>query len=142
MMAGNASISAFPDGDDMMKWAAKIIGPEGTVYAKQEYQLQFEFPAEYPFKSPKVTFKTPCFHPNVDQYGNICLDILKVGVYYWCLSCACMPNTFSSATNKSVALTLCGPTRQRTHFNALSPSGSSILSTDQTCASSVNYSFA
>ena len=25
-----------------------------------------------------MTFITPCFHPNVDQYGNICLDILKV----------------------------------------------------------------
>ena len=22
-------------------------------------------------------FDTPCFHPNVDQHGNICLDILK-----------------------------------------------------------------
>ena len=22
-------------------------------------------------------FSTPCFHPNVDNHGNICLDILK-----------------------------------------------------------------
>lgn len=27
-----------------------------------------------------VRFTTPCFHPNVDQHGNICLDILKVCV--------------------------------------------------------------
>merc|ERR1719262_1195754 len=60
-----------------MKWAAKITGPIGTVYAKQEYQLSFVFSENYPFNSPKVTFTTPCFHPNVDQYGNICLDILK-----------------------------------------------------------------
>ena len=33
--------------------------------------------ADYPFKAPEVKFVTPCFHPNVDQYGNICLDILK-----------------------------------------------------------------
>ena len=32
-MAGNKTISAFPEGDNMMKWAAKIIGPTGTVSA-------------------------------------------------------------------------------------------------------------
>lgn len=24
-----------------------------------------------------MKFETPCYHPNVDQSGNICLDILK-----------------------------------------------------------------
>ena len=24
-----------------------------------------------------MRFETPCFHPNVDHHGNICLDILK-----------------------------------------------------------------
>ena len=33
--------------------------------------------ADYPYKPPNVKFETPCFHPNVDVYGNICLDILK-----------------------------------------------------------------
>ena len=33
--------------------------------------------ADYPLKSPSVRFETACFHPNVDQHGNICLDILK-----------------------------------------------------------------
>jgi ubiquitin-protein ligase len=31
----------------------------------------------YPFEAPLVCFDTPCFHPNVDNAGNICLDILK-----------------------------------------------------------------
>jgi len=31
----------------------------------------------YPYQSPTVKFVTPCFHPNVDTHGNICLDILK-----------------------------------------------------------------
>ncbi len=35
------------------------------------------FPSNYPFTAPTVKFETPCYHPNVDQYGNICLDILK-----------------------------------------------------------------
>lgn len=31
----------------------------------------------YPFEAPLVRFETACFHPNVDNAGNICLDILK-----------------------------------------------------------------
>ena len=36
-----------------------------------------KFPTSYPYEAPQVTFQTACFHPNVDQHGNICLDILK-----------------------------------------------------------------
>ena len=43
-----------------------------------QFKLAFKFPTSYPYEAPQVTFATPCFHPNVDQYGNICLDILKV----------------------------------------------------------------
>ena len=42
-----------------------------------QFKLAFKFPTSYPYEAPQVTFVTPCFHPNVDQYGNICLDILK-----------------------------------------------------------------
>jgi hypothetical protein len=47
------------------------------VYQGLTYKMSFAFPNDYPFKAPTVKFETPCFHPNVDQFGNICLDILK-----------------------------------------------------------------
>ena len=47
------------------------------VYEGLTYKLSLAFPNDYPFKAPTVKFETPCFHPNVDQFGNICLDILK-----------------------------------------------------------------
>ena len=50
------------------------------VYEGYTYKLPLKFPTSYPYEAPQVTFITPCFHPNVDQYGNICLDILKVSL--------------------------------------------------------------
>lgn len=47
------------------------------AYEGLSYKLSLEFPSGYPYKAPKVKFETPCWHPNVDQSGNICLDILK-----------------------------------------------------------------
>ncbi|KYN04920.1 Ubiquitin-conjugating enzyme E2 C [Cyphomyrmex costatus] len=47
------------------------------VYAGLTYKLTLEFPHSYPYSAPIVRFATPCFHPNVDTGGNICLDILK-----------------------------------------------------------------
>ena len=48
------------------------------MYEGLTFKLSLKFPTSYPYEAPQVTFLTPCFHPNVDQYGNICLDILKV----------------------------------------------------------------
>ena len=41
------------------------------------YKLSLSFPSDYPYTAPTIKFVTPCFHPNVDNHGNICLDILK-----------------------------------------------------------------
>lgn len=55
----------------------KSAGSSGTVFEGLSYQLALSFPGNYPCSPPTIKFITPCFHPNVDQYGNICLDILQ-----------------------------------------------------------------
>ncbi|KAL1115142.1 hypothetical protein AAG570_007173 [Ranatra chinensis] len=77
MMSGEKGVSAFPDGENLFRWIATIEGPPGTVYEGHVFRLGLEFPHSYPYCAPLVRFTTPCFHPNVDTAGNICLDILK-----------------------------------------------------------------
>ncbi|ESL11334.1 ubiquitin-conjugating enzyme E2 [Trypanosoma rangeli SC58] len=77
MMCGTEGISAFPQNDNLFHWIGTVQGAPNTVYEGLEYQLSLEFPANYPFEAPVVRFLTPCFHPNVDTCGAICLDILK-----------------------------------------------------------------
>ncbi|XP_059156077.1 ubiquitin-conjugating enzyme E2 C-like isoform X1 [Physella acuta] len=77
MISGSPGISAFPDGDNMFKWIGTIEGGKGTVYEGLSYKLSLTFPSQYPIEAVKVKFDTPCYHPNVDTHGNICLDILK-----------------------------------------------------------------
>nr|CAI5847308.1 unnamed protein product [Callosobruchus analis] len=71
------SISAFPEGENLFKWIGTITGPKDTVYETLKFKLTLQFPNSYPYRAPLVKFLTPCFHPNVDTSGTICLDILK-----------------------------------------------------------------
>ncbi|XP_069727898.1 ubiquitin-conjugating enzyme E2 C [Phaenicophaeus curvirostris] len=77
MMSGDKGISAFPESDNLFKWIGTIDGAAGTAYEGLRYRLSLEFPSGYPYAAPTVRFLTPCYHPNVDTQGNICLDILK-----------------------------------------------------------------
>uniref|UniRef100_A0A7N0T872 UBC core domain-containing protein n=1 Tax=Kalanchoe fedtschenkoi TaxID=63787 RepID=A0A7N0T872_KALFE len=85
--------SASPKGDNLYHWIATIIGPPDMImntcsfpksHAETPYEdgiffLDITFPCDYPFKPPKVVFKTRIFHCNVDSAGNLGLGILKDG---------------------------------------------------------------
>ena len=93
MIGGDLGVSAFPEGESIFAWIGTIMGGKGTAYEGLSYKLSLRFPLDYPFKPPQVKFETMCFHPNVDQFGNICLDILQVLInllwQYFFKLCAC-----------------------------------------------------
>jgi ubiquitin-conjugating enzyme E2 D/E len=72
-----SNCSTGPVGDDLFHWKATMMGPDDSPYEGGVFFLDIHFPADYPFKPPKINFTTRIYHPNINSNGSICLDILK-----------------------------------------------------------------
>ncbi|KAA8543634.1 hypothetical protein F0562_021620 [Nyssa sinensis] len=73
----SSSSGLGPVAEDMFHWQATIMGPTDSPYSGGVFLVSIHFPPDYPFKPPKVAFRTKVFHPNINSNGSICLDILK-----------------------------------------------------------------
>jgi ubiquitin-conjugating enzyme E2 L3 len=64
------------DETNILAWQGLIL-PENPPYNKGAFRIEINFPAEYPFKPPKINFKTKIYHPNIDEKGQVCLPIIS-----------------------------------------------------------------
>jgi ubiquitin-protein ligase len=64
-----AACCIFPAVETSFEWVAQIMGPVGSPYENGLFFLDISFPQAYPFKPPKVTFKTRIYHCNVNSSG-------------------------------------------------------------------------
>ncbi|XP_003704500.1 ubiquitin-conjugating enzyme E2 T [Megachile rotundata] len=71
-------ICCFSKSDDLENLVATIIGPHGSPYSGCIFQLEINISKQYPFEPPRITFQTPIYHPNIDNKGRICMDLLNM----------------------------------------------------------------
>ncbi|XP_078682243.1 ubiquitin-conjugating enzyme E2 L3-like isoform X2 [Branchiostoma floridae x Branchiostoma belcheri] len=64
------------DESNMLLWQGLIV-PDSPPYNRGAFKIEIVFPAEYPFKPPRITFKTKIYHPNIDEKGQVCLPIIS-----------------------------------------------------------------
>jgi len=69
--------NAGPEEDNLFQWVGEIMGPPDTPYENGIFKLSILFPKDYPYKCPRIRFVTPIYHCNINEQGQICLDILK-----------------------------------------------------------------
>ena len=69
------------DEEDILKGYALIIGPEDTPYFGGNYLFEINYPTNYPYSPPKVTYCTNGdnirFNPNLYVNGKVCISLLN-----------------------------------------------------------------
>lgn len=74
-----SGISVCPKEDNKLNvLEAVLLGPENSPYSEGIFKLEILVPDSYPFAPPSIKFLTKVYHPNIDDNGRICLDLIKM----------------------------------------------------------------
>ncbi|KAG5397498.1 hypothetical protein IGI04_019312 [Brassica rapa subsp. trilocularis] len=69
--------------DNLQKWIIDVTGAPGTLYANETYQLQVEFPVNYPMEAPQACHLDPLdilydsWSPAM-TVSSVCISILSM----------------------------------------------------------------
>lgn len=72
-----AGVTVSEGEHDVLEWKVIISGPEGTPYAGGNFYLKINFPSDYRFRPPAVTFINKIYHPNVNVNGRFLIKKLE-----------------------------------------------------------------
>lgn len=73
-----SGISVSQKDDKINFLQAAILGPDDTPYKNGTFHVEISIPDNYPFSPPSMRFLTKIYHPNIDDNGRICLDLIKM----------------------------------------------------------------
>ena len=66
------------DEENIYLWSACFQGPKNSPYEGGTFEVQIEFPKDYPYLPPRVEFITKVYHLNVKKgTGMVRLNLLK-----------------------------------------------------------------
>ena len=78
---------SLPNQENIFEWEFTLQGPADTSFKDGVFFLKILFPDNYPNERPKVAFKTPIYHLNVnpmnlkklgaEPLGNVCISTLN-----------------------------------------------------------------
>jgi ubiquitin-conjugating enzyme E2 Z len=112
------------DDEDILKGYAMIIGAKDTPYFGGYYFFKFNFPHDYPFSPPIVTYMTndgkTRFNPNLYKCGKVCLSILNTwngDKWSSCQTISTILLTLCSILNEEPFLNEPGKTKTCDDFN-------------------------
>ena len=66
--------------NDYRKWDVIMRAPEDSEYRGAKYLIEIEFLIDYPLNIPKIIFKTPMYHCNVKENGELEVNWLEKGM--------------------------------------------------------------
>ena len=73
---GSVANVTFPSANTLTTFLVSVT-PDTGYWSGCTYQFTFNIPPLYPHEPPKVHCDTQLYHPNVNEEGNVCLNILR-----------------------------------------------------------------
>jgi ubiquitin-conjugating enzyme E2 M len=66
----------FPDPKVTQVLMVRVC-PFAGLWAKHNFDFKFTIPDDFPFERPSVRCETRIWHPNIEETGGVCLNILR-----------------------------------------------------------------
>lgn len=66
----------FPDPNNIQEFLVRVT-PDHGIWAHGNFDFKFSVPDGFPFERPTVRCQTRIWHPNIEETGAVCLNILR-----------------------------------------------------------------